>query len=78
MRITQLLLGACLMVASLLPGTASAKWVFPYNHPDLQWYSIETEHFVTHYAVSKRSRADGNEHWLTGEWSARKTTQFAK
>ena len=78
MRIPHFLLGACLLLASLVPSTASAKWVFNSNHPDLEWYSIETEHFVTHYPVSKKSREEGNEHYLTGEWSARKMAQVAE
>ena len=56
---------------SLTP-PAEAKFAMSYNMPDLEWYSITTEHFVTHYPVSKKSREEGNEHYLTGEWSARK------
>ena len=57
---------------------AQAKFVFPYNHPDLDWYSIETEHFVVHYPVSKKDKEEGNEHYLTGEWSARKTAKVSE
>jgi len=62
---------------SLTP-PAEAKFAMSYNMPDLEWYSITTEHFVTHYPVSKKSREEGNEHYLTGEWSARKMAKIAE
>lgn len=55
---------------------AEAKFVFPYNHPDLEWYSIETEHFVVHYPESRKK--EGNDHWLTTEWTAKKTAKIAE
>ena len=55
----------------------AAKWFSDYNHPDLDWYTIEGEHFIVHYQVSKRSVAEGNDHFLTGEWSARQSAQVA-
>lgn len=63
-------------LAALLTPKAEAKFVFPYNHPDLDWYSIETEHFVIHYPQSKEK--DGNEHYLTGENAARKAAKVAE
>ena len=48
-----------LAVGVSLTPPAEAKFVTPYNHPDLEWYSITTEHFVTHYPVSKKSKAKG-------------------
>ncbi len=67
-----------LLAAVLLgaPQTAEAKFVFPHNHPDLEWYSIETEHFVVHYPMSKRDKDDP--HYLETEFSARKTAQVAE
>lgn len=55
---------------------AEAKFVFPYNHPDLDWYSIETDHFVVHYPKSKK--AEDNEHYLTAEWTAKKSAKVAE
>ncbi len=69
--------GAVLGV-SMLARPAEAKFVFAYNHPDLQWYSIETEHFVIHYPVSKKTKDEGNEHYLTTEYSARKAAEVAE
>ncbi|MCB9778162.1 MAG: PD40 domain-containing protein [Alphaproteobacteria bacterium] len=57
---------------------AEAKFAQMYNHPDLKWYSIETEHFVVHYPVSKKSAEDGNDHYMTGEWSARKIAKVSE
>lgn len=54
------------------------KWVSNYNHPDLDWYTIETEHFSVHYPVSRRSEEQGNDHYLTAEWSARKYARVAE
>ena len=77
-RLTQVLLGAFVALSAIAPQQASAKWVFANNHPDLDWYSIETEHFVTHYPVSRKTKEEGNEHYLTGEWSARRMAQVAE
>ncbi|MDP2311084.1 MAG: hypothetical protein Q8P18_34000 [Pseudomonadota bacterium] len=55
---------------------AEAKFVFPYNHPDLDWYSIETEHFVVHYPKSKKE--EGNDHFLDTEWTAKKSAKIAE
>ena len=45
--------GIAVIAAAVISNMAHAKFVFPYNHPDLEWYSIETEHFVVHYPQSK-------------------------
>ena len=70
------LAAAALALAS--PVAHAGKFVYPYNHTDLAWYSIETEHFVIHYPQSKVSKEDGNEHFLTAEWSARKAAKVAE
>lgn len=57
---------------------AEAKFAQLYNYPDLKWYSIETEHFVVHYPVSKKAAEEGNEHYMTGEWSARKIAKVSE
>lgn len=57
---------------------AEAKFAQLYNYPDLKWQSIETEHFVVHYPVSRKGADQGNEHYLTGEWSARKIAKVSE
>lgn len=71
--------GGALLACSLLSADAAAfKWVSNYNHPDLDWYTIETEHFSVHYPISKKSTDEGNDHYLTAEWSARKYAKVAE
>lgn len=75
---SQCLAFGVLSLAAGMPSTAEAgKFVFPYNHNDLKWLSIEGEHFVVHYPVSKVSREEGNEHYLSAEWAARKVAKVA-
>ena len=65
------------MLLSMLGNEAqAAKWVTPYNFTDLDWYTIETEHFAFHYPKSKKQ--EGNEHYLTAEYSARRFAEFAE
>ena len=52
---------------------AEAKFVSPYNHPDLDWYTIDTEHFAVHYPVSKKTAEEGNPHYINAEYSARRS-----
>ncbi len=54
---------------------AEAKFVFPHNHPDLDWYTIETEHFAVHYPMSRNA---DNPHYLETENSARLTARVAE
>jgi hypothetical protein len=70
---------ALLPLAALLvaPGVAHAKNVFPYNHPDLDWYTIETDHFFVHYPVSKKTAAQGNKHYLNDTWAAHRVAKVA-
>jgi len=75
-QVRTVLAAALLGGVLLAPGTAEAKFVFPYNHPDLEWYSIETEHFVVHYPKSREE--EGNDHFLTTEWTAKKTAQVSE
>ncbi|MBM4390392.1 MAG: PD40 domain-containing protein [Deltaproteobacteria bacterium] len=65
-----------LAAALLLPAPALAKNVFDHNHPDLDWYSIETEHFVVHYPQSKKK--ENNKHYLTAKWTAQKSAKIAE
>lgn len=74
------LLGLCAFATDALvrAPTAEAKFAQTYNYPDLKWRSIETEHFVVHYPVSRKAREDGNEHYLSGEWAARKIAKVSE
>ena len=75
-----LAVGAVALAALTLgaPEARAGKFSFPYNHPDLNWHSIETEHFVVHYPVSKVTREEGNEHYINAEWSARMTAKVSE
>ena len=78
-KLSNLLLGGAVAAAALFSSEADAfRLVFPYKHPDLEWYTIETEHFEVHYPVSKKTREEGNDHYLTAEWSARKYAKVAE
>lgn len=55
---------------------AQAKFVFMHNHPDLRWYSIESEHFVVHYPRSRKE--EGNEHYLDTSTSAALVSRSAE
>ena len=73
------LLGILSLGVGLLPSEAHAiKFSYLSNHPDLKWQSIETEHFVVHYPVSRRTKEQGNEHEMDIEWSARKVAEVAE
>ncbi|NOY27361.1 MAG: hypothetical protein GXP62_15950 [Oligoflexia bacterium] len=77
-RLAHSAIAACALLAFGAPQPAQAKVAQTYNYPDLQWRSIQTEHFVVHYPVSKKTAAQGNEHYLTAEWSARKVARAAE
>ncbi len=68
---------ALIAAASLAAPQAEAKWVFAQNHPDLEWFTIETEHFYVHYPVSKRTKEQGNKHFIDATWAARKMATVA-
>ncbi len=66
-----------LLTAALLsPAPALAKNVFPNNHPDLEWHSIETEHFVVHYPQSRKK--ENNDHYLTAKWTAQRSAKISE
>jgi len=62
-----------LMVAA--PSTAEAKLAFFRNYPDLKWNVIKTEHFNVFYPESKDPNA---EHYVNGDFTARKTAYVAE
>lgn len=75
-RRARLGLGLSALVLGMISSEAKAGFVFEYNFPDLDWYTIETDHFYTHYPVSKNQ--DGNEHYLTAELSARRAAKASE
>jgi len=62
-----------LSMATWSPEADAKMFMSPYNHPDFEWFTIETEHFRVHYAIS-----DDDEHAFTAEWSARKAARVAE
>ncbi|MCA9567115.1 MAG: PD40 domain-containing protein [Myxococcales bacterium] len=52
----------------LLVAPAVAGNGFGYNHPDVRWNTLETEHFLIHWPESKKDR--DHPHWFTAEWTA--------
>ncbi|MBN2797960.1 MAG: PD40 domain-containing protein [Deltaproteobacteria bacterium] len=69
-------LGLTALVSGLAPSEAQAGFVFEYNYPDLDWYTIETDHFYVHYPVSKVE--EGNDHYLNAEYSARRAAEASE
>ncbi len=69
-------LGLGLSILWSAPSSAE-KFVFQSNHPDLDWYTIETEHFMVHYPVSKDLSED-NPHPINPVWSARKIAKISE
>ncbi len=72
-QITKLMLTAVVGV-SCLAGAHEAqagKFFDIFNHPDLDWYVIETEHFRTFYPISKKGPED-NRYYVDGTDCARK------
>ena len=71
------ILGALLAGVLLFRASdAEAKFVFIYNHPDLEWYTIDTEHFTIYYPRSRTE--EGNEHFIDTEVSAGITARVAE
>jgi len=70
------LLPAALFAAGLgFAPPAEAKFTFSHNHPDLDWYTVETEHFAVHYPMT---RNPDNPYYLEAERSARMTARVAE
>jgi len=69
-------LGA-LAASTLVPEQAhAAQFLSLYHRPDLKWYTIETEHFLVHYPVSRNM--EKTEHPMSGEWAARKVAKVSE
>ena len=76
--------GSLLAAVALTAGSAAlpveaeaAQFMSLYHRPDLKWYTIETEHFLVHYPVSKKGK-EKNEHYVNGEWAARKVARVSE
>ncbi len=70
-------LGAIALTAALPHDAAATKFSYAAHHPDLDWYSIETEHFVVHYPKSRKG-PDEAHHYLQTEYSARKVAEVSE
>ena len=66
---------ALLAILTLL-GVASAGGGYDYNHPDVAWNTLETDHFYIHWPQSKRDRSDP--HWFTTEFTAGQLAHIAE
>ncbi len=81
MRLMNSFLRFSVVTAALAASAESAyagKFSFPYHHPDLEWYTIETEHFMVHYPISKRTREQGNDHYIDAEFMAKRSAKVAE
>ncbi len=65
-----------MVIAFAASGTQAhaSQFLSLYNRPDLKWFTIETEHFLVHYPVSK----EGSKHPMSGEWAARKVAKVSE
>lgn len=70
-------LGALALTAVTPRDAQATKFSFAAHHPDLDWYSIETEHFVVHYPKTKKG-PDEAKHYLDAEYSARKVAEVSE
>ena len=57
-------------------GVAHARGGYGTNHPDVQWHTLETEHFRFHWPESKRDTDDP--HYFTTEWTAGRLAEIAE
>ena len=65
-----------LMTLFLLASQALAGGGFETNHPDVQWRTLETEHFAFHWPESKRPIDDP--HWFTTSHTTAKLAEIAE
>jgi len=62
------------LIATL--GMAHGKGGYEANHPDVQWHTLETEHFFIHWPESKRPKDDP--HWFTTKFTAGQLAKIAE
>ncbi len=64
----------CALLLSLPAAQARAGYYS--NHPDVDWNTLETEHFVIHWPESSRPRDD--EHYFTSGFTAAQVAEIAE
>ncbi len=71
--------GALALAASFLVSAPvqADKFALPRHYTDLEWFTIETEHFYVHYAVSK-DQSESNDHVVNPVWAARKVAKVSE
>jgi hypothetical protein len=58
-----------------LPDAEASRYAMEHNHPDLRWFTIETEHVSIHYPVSRRD--PDHPRWASGEGTAQRLAAVA-
>ena len=66
---------AAILLWAAIPG-AWARAGYDYNHPDVQWNTLPTEHFDIHWPQSGRDKDDP--HWFTTEFTAHTLARIAE
>ncbi len=62
------MVAAALLAMMLSSPGADARAGYWHNYPDVQWHTLETEHFVIHWPESKHDQDDP--HYFTSEFTA--------
>ena len=60
----------------LLTSLAFARGGYETNHPEVEWHTLETEHFYFHWPESGLPEDDP--HWFTAEWTASALADIAE
>jgi hypothetical protein len=68
------MVGAWLLAG--LMSVAQASGGYDYNHPDVRWGTLETEHFYIHWPESKAEKSDP--HWFTTSFTAGQLARIAE
>lgn len=64
------------MILLALLQNADARGGYWYNHPDVEWHTLETEHFYFHWPES--SRPEDDPHYFTTEFTASALAEIAE
>ncbi len=64
-----------LAVGPGVPTAEASRYAMDHNHPDLRWFTIETEHTAIHYPVSRRDPS--HPRWVSGEGTAQRLAAVA-
>ena len=65
-----------LIAGMLALGTASGAGGYDHNHTDVEWNTLETEHFFIHWPESKLQEDDP--HWFTTAFTAGQLARIAE